>query len=188
MDLIARLLRGVGSRARIAFYRAAGMHIRGHVSLRAIEVPRRASSITLENGAALDRGVTLLATSDRARIHIGAQSYINRHTMIDADELVEVGEQVMIGPFCYITDHDHAVSPGAAPSAGALVSAPTRIGPRCWIGAHVTVLKGVNIGEGTTVGAGSVVTRSLPAGVVAVGNPARVLRRVDQTTGGASNS
>ncbi len=84
----------------------------------------------------------------------------------------------MIGPFCYITDHDHAVSPGAAPSAGALISAPTRIGARCWIGAHVTILKGVTIGEGSVVGAGSVVTRSLPAGVVAVGNPARVLREV----------
>lgn len=176
MDLIARLLRGLASRARIAYYRAAGMQIRGHVSLRAIEVPRRAGAITLENGAALDRGVTLLATSDRARIHLGAQTYVNRHTMIDADELVEIGAQVMIGPFCYITDHDHAVSPGAAPGAGALISAPTRIGARCWLGAHVSILKGVTIGEGSVVGAGSVVTRSLPPGVVAVGNPARVLR------------
>lgn len=188
MDLIARLLRGLASRARIAFYRAAGMHIRGHVSLHAIEVPRRAGAITLEKGAALDRGVTLLATSARAGIHIGAQAYINRHTMIDADELVEIGDDVMIGPFCYITDHDHAVSPGAAPAAGALISAPTRIGARCWIGAHVSILKGVTIGEGTAVGAGSVVTRSLPAGVIAVGNPARVLRKIDQATGGLSNS
>lgn len=176
MDLIARLLRGAASRARIATYRAAGMQIRGHVSLRAIEVPQRAGAITLEHGAALDRGVTLLATSDRARILIGAQTYINRQTMIDADELVEIGDQAMIGPFCYITDHDHAVSPGAAPAAGALISAPTRIGARCWIGAHVTILKGVTIGEGSVVGAGSVVTRSLAAGVVAVGNPARVIR------------
>ncbi len=178
MDLIARLCKGVASRARIAFYRAAGMHIRGHVLLRAIEVPQRASAITLENGAALDRGVILLATSDAARIVIGPNTYINRHTMIDADELVEIGEHTMIGPFCYLTDHDHPITAGHAPGEGPLVSTPTRLGARCWIGAHVTILKGVTIGDGTVVGAGSVVTKSLPAGVVAVGNPARVLRTI----------
>ncbi|MEP6671906.1 MAG: acyltransferase [Chthoniobacter sp.] len=175
MDLI-RLLQGLASRARIAFYRVSGMQIHGHVSLRAIEVPQRAQCITLENGAALDRGVVLLATSDTARIVIGSQVYINRHTMIDADALVEIGNQTMIGPFCYITDHDHSIRAGKPPGEGPLVSAPTRLGARCWIGAHVTILKGVSIGDDTTVGAGSVVTKSLPAGVVAAGNPARILK------------
>jgi len=175
MDL-TRLLQGLASRARIAFYRASGMHIHGHVSLRAIEVPQRTQCITLQDGAALDRGVVLLATSDAARIVIGSQVYINRHTMIDADSLVEIGDQTMVGPFCYITDHDHPVRLGKPPGEGPLVSAPTRIGARCWIGAHVSLLKGVSIGDNTTVGAGSVVTKSLPAGVVAAGNPARILK------------
>ncbi|EDY18353.1 transferase hexapeptide repeat containing protein [Chthoniobacter flavus Ellin428] len=177
MDL-TRFLEGLTSRARIAYYRSSGMHIHGHVSLRAIEVRQRPQCITLEDGAALDRGVVLLATSDRARIVIGPRTYINRHTMIDADELIEIGESTMIGPFCYITDHDHTVSAWAAPADGPLVTAPTRLGARCWIGAHVTILKGVSIGEGTVVGAGSVVTKSLPAGVIAVGNPAKVLREI----------
>jgi len=177
MDL-TRLFHGLASRARIAFYRAAGMHIHGHVSLRAIEVRQRAKCISLEAGAALDRGVVLLATSDRARIVIGPRTYINRHTMLDADELIEIGERTMIGPFCYLTDHDHAIQAGAAPADGPLVSAPTRLGARCWIGAHVTILKGVTIGDGTVVGAGSVVTKSLPSGVIAVGNPAKVLREI----------
>ncbi|MEI9896661.1 MAG: acyltransferase [Chthoniobacter sp.] len=176
---VTRFLEGLASRARIAFYRASGMHIHGHVSLRAIEVRQRAQCITLENGAALDRGVVLLATSDRARIVIGPRTYINRHTMIDADELIEIGERAMIGPFCYLTDHDHAVRAGTDPAEGPLVTAPTRLGARCWIGAHVTILKGVSIGEGTVVGAGSVVTKSLPAGVIAVGNPAKVLREIE---------
>jgi acetyltransferase-like isoleucine patch superfamily enzyme len=179
MDLITRFCKGLASRARIAFYRAAGMRIRGHILLRAIEVPQRASAITLEDGAALDRGVILLATSDTARIVIGPHTYINRHTMIDADDLVEIGERTMIGPFCYLTDHDHAIRPGGSPGDGPLVSATTRIGARCWIGAHVTILKGVTVGDGTVIGAGSVVTKSLAAGVVAVGNPARVLRTID---------
>ncbi len=148
------------------------------MSLRAIEVRQRAQCITLEEGAALDQHVVLLATSDRARIHLGPRTYVNRFTMIDADESIEVGEAAMIGPFCYITDHDHSVKAGASPAEGPLVTAPVRLGARCWIGAHVTILKGVTIGDGTVVGAGSVVTKSLPAGVIAVGNPARVLREI----------
>jgi len=176
--MIFRLLTGLASRLRILFYRSRGMQISGHVRLASIEVPQRAGSITLQDGAALDRGVVLLITSNSARITIGPRTYINRHTMIDADLSIEIGTETMIGPFCYLTDHDHTVEPGKAPAAGALIAAPTRIGERCWLGAHVTVLKGVTIGDGTVVGAGSVVTKSLPAGVVAVGNPARVLKSI----------
>jgi acetyltransferase-like isoleucine patch superfamily enzyme len=176
--MITRILNGLASRLRIACLRLRGVRIPGHILLRAVEIPRHPRSITLEPGAALDRGVTLLATCDAARIIVGAGVYVNRHTMIDASERIEIGEGTMVGPFCYITDHDHAVGPGLTPGAGPLVSRPTSIGAHCWIGAHVTVLKGVTIGKGTVVGAGSVVTKSLPEGVVAVGNPARVLRNL----------
>ena len=124
----------------------AGARIEGRVWLQHIEWPRRPRCIALGDGAALDRGVTLLATCDTARITIGARTYINRATMLDASELIEIGSDAMIGPFCYITDHDHDP---AAPQAGALVCAPTKIGAGCWLGAHVVVLKGVTIGEGS---------------------------------------
>ena len=166
------------SRQRTFIYRLLGMRIDGRIWLEAIEWPLRPGCITLADGAALDRGVTLLATNDAARIVIGERCYVNRHTMLDASALIEVGAQTMIGPFCYITDHDHAFGPGMAPGETPLVSAPTKIGGRCWLGAHVSVLKGVTIGEGTVVGAGSVVTKSLPSGVVAAGIPAKVLREV----------
>jgi acetyltransferase-like isoleucine patch superfamily enzyme len=178
MDLILRIAAGLASRLRLAWLRARGVRIPGHVALRAVEIPRHPRSITLEPGVALDRGITLLATGAAARIVIGARVYMNRHTMLDASERIEIGADAMIGPFCYITDHDHAVKVGALPAEGALVSAPVQIGARCWLGAHVTVLKGVSIGEGTVVGAGSVVTKSLPPDVIAVGNPARVLKPV----------
>jgi acetyltransferase-like isoleucine patch superfamily enzyme len=110
------------------------------------------------------------------KIVIGESTYINRTTMIDACHRLEIGAHCMIGPFCYITDHDHAFGTAHDPGAGPLISEPTYIGDRCWLGAHVSVLKGVTIGEGSVIGAGSVVTKSLPAGVVAVGNPARVVR------------
>jgi acetyltransferase-like isoleucine patch superfamily enzyme len=120
----------------------------------------------------------LLLTGDKARITIGPRCYVNRQTMFDASGEITVGAETMIGPFCYFTDHDHGVRAGLRPSEGELVTRPTRIGARCWIGAHVTVLKGVTIGDGSVVGAGSVVTKSLPVGVIAVGNPARVVKQV----------
>ncbi len=178
MDVITRLYTGLASRARMAFFRARGANLPGHARLERISIPKNARGVTLLGGAALDDGVVLLLTSDTARITIGRNCYVNRHTMLDATEEITVGDECMIGPFCYLTDHDHTFGAEVAPGFGPLLSQPTMIGARCWLGAHVTVLKGVTIGEGTVVGAGSVVTRSLPPRVIAVGNPARVLRAI----------
>ena len=173
-----KLWQSIASRRRILTYRLLGMDFDGPAWLEAIEWPDRPGCISLGRGAALDRGVTLLATNDQARIRIGESCYINRHTMLDASERIEIGDQTMVGPFSYITDHDHTFGPGIAPGESPLVSAPTVIGQRCWLGARVTILKGVSIGEGTVVGAGSIVTKSLPAGVLAVGTPAKIVRAI----------
>ena len=176
MTAILRLIQGVSSRVRIVFYRMLGVKIEGRCWLRAIEISRGHRDIRIADGAQLDRGVVLLISGESTgveKIVIGRTAYINRATMIDASERIEIGANCMIGPFCYITDHDHVIG-----SADDLISTPTRIGARVWLGAHVTVLKGVTIGNGSVVGAGSVVTKSLPAGVVAVGNPARVVREI----------
>ena len=176
MKMLIRLIQGLASRARAIFYSRLGVKIEGRCWLRAIEIPRGHRHIRIADGVQLDRGVVLLVSGESTgseKIASGRAAYINRATMIDASERIEIGAHCMIGPFCYITDHDHA-----AGSADALISKPTSIGERVWLGAHVTVLKGVSIGAGSIVGAGSVVTKSLPAGVVAVGNPARVIREV----------
>ena len=175
---LRKLWQSVASRRRALIYRALGMITEGPVWLEAIEWPARPGCITLGKGAALDRGVTLLATNDEARIRIGESCYVNRYTMLDASERIEVGAHTMIGPFCYVTDHDHTFGDGVSPGNSPLVAQATTIGERCWLGARVTVLKGVTIGAGTVVGAGSVITKSLPAGVLAVGSPARVVREI----------
>ena len=180
---LRQLWQGISSRRRAFFYRLLGMKITGRVWLERIEWPARPACVSLGDGAALDRSVTLLATNDAVRIEIGPRTYINRHTMLDAAERIEICEQAMIGPFCYITDHDHAFGTGLAPGETPLVAKPVRIGSRCWLGAHVSILKGVSIGDGTVVGAGSVVTKSLPANVVAAGNPARVFREIGREPG-----
>lgn len=168
MDMIGSL----ASRLRKAFYQMRGLRFDGACWLRAIEIPKNHSRIHLGEGAALDRGCTLLVL-ENGNLSIGAQCYVNRQTMFDVAKRLEIGARTMIGPFCYLTDHDHDVT---APNLGPLISAPTIIGEDCWLGAHVTVLKGVTIGAGTVVGAGSIVTKSLPARCVAVGNPARVIK------------
>ena len=63
---------------------------------------------------------------------------------------------------------------------GACRARPITIGDDVWVGGNVTVLPGVTIGSGTVVGGGSVVTRSIPSGVIAAGNPARVIRNVTE--------
>jgi acetyltransferase-like isoleucine patch superfamily enzyme len=173
--MIARSLAALGSRLLALRFRLSGMHIRGPVWLRAVEVPRLAHRIALAQGVALDRGTILLVSGDTTTlaIEIGANVYINRHTMIDACESVRIGADCMIGPFCYITDHDHSRDPAGRPAGGPLVSKPVVLEPRCWIGAHATILKGVVVGAGAIVGAGSVVTKNVPPGAVVAGNPAR---------------
>lgn len=177
--LLQRVFCGVVSRWNMWALRLRGAKFAGKVRLPIwLESPVHAECLSFGDGAALDERVTLLATNENAQIIIGARCYVNRSTMLDASERIEIGDDTMIGPFCYITDHDHTFGPGVKPADGALISAPVKIGARCWLGAHVTVLKGVSIGDGTVVGAGSVVTQSLPAGVLAVGTPARALREL----------
>lgn len=176
--MLVRILHSLASRLRAAVLRLRGARIQGHVWLRAVDIPRRHRNIVLSDGAALDRGVTLLVNgspTDEVAIEIGPRVYINRHAMLDACESIRIGADCMIGPFCYITDHDHTRGSDGRPATGPLRAGRVLIGEGCWLGAHVVVLKGVTIGPGAVIGAGSVVTKDIPAGVTAVGNPARVI-------------
>lgn len=113
-----------------------------------------------------------LAVGKSAVLDIGAHCHIES-TIIAANTAVSIGDHCSLGPFVHIMDadfhdlHDHSL-PGK--------SAPIRIGHRVWLGAHVIVLRGVTIGDGARVLPGSVVTKDIPAGVLAGGVPAEVMR------------
>jgi len=92
---------------------------------------------------------------------------------------IEIGADSQFGPGATVTTTHHDFSAPGLPEVFEKVT----IGERVWIGANVTILPGVTIGDRCVVGAGSVVTKSLPAGAVAVGSPARVIRTIDEAAG-----
>ena len=112
-------------------------------------------------------------------VHLGDQFYANFNLVIIDDMDVYIGNQVMIGPNVTICTTGHPVYP-LYREMGAHYSLPIHIGNKVWIGANSVVLPGVTIGENSVIGAGSIVTRDIPANVVAVGNPCRVIREITE--------
>ncbi|QHC67972.1 sugar O-acetyltransferase [Rathayibacter sp. VKM Ac-2759] len=110
-------------------------------------------------------------------ITIGARTFVNYNlTALDV-ATITIGEDCQIGPNVQLLTPTHPVEPG--PRRDKLEAAlPITIGDNVWLGGGVIVCPGVSIGDDSVIGAGSVVTRDIPAGVVAVGNPARVLRSI----------
>ena len=112
-------------------------------------------------------------------VHFGKNVYVNFSLTLVDDTHIYVGDNTMIGPNVTIATGSHPVLP-ALRDRQMQFNMPVHIGRNCWLGAGCIVLPGVTIGENTVVGAGSVVTHDLPANVVAVGNPCRVLRAVGE--------
>lgn len=110
-------------------------------------------------------------------IEIGENFYSNHNLVILDAAKVSFGDNVFIAPNCgfYTAGHPFDV---AQRNAGLEYAHPITVGNNVWIGGNVTVLPGVTIGDNTVIGGGSVVTKDIPAGVVAVGNPCRVLREI----------
>ncbi len=110
-------------------------------------------------------------------IHTHGLTVINYNCVILDTSPVSIGANAFIAPGVCIACAGHSVDP-VQRSMGIGTSAPITIEDNVWIGANVTICGGVTIGEGSVIGAGSVVTKDIPAGVVAVGNPCRVLRPI----------
>ena len=95
------------------------------------------------------------------------------------DTHIYVGDFTMFGPNVTVATAGHPILPELR-EKGYQYNAPVHIGKNCWIGAGAVILPGITIGDNTVVGAGSVVTKDLPDGVVAVGNPCRILRKIGE--------
>lgn len=111
--------------------------------------------------------------------HFGKGVYANFNLTAVDDTHIFVGDYTMIGPNVTLASAGHPVYPPLR-EQGYQYNLPVKIGKNCWLGAGVIVLPGVTIGDNTVVGAGSVVTKDLPANVVAVGNPCHILREIGE--------
>ena len=112
-------------------------------------------------------------------VHFGKNVYANFNLTLVDDTHIYVGDYTMIGPNVTLATAGHPLLPALREEVYQF-NLPLRIGRNCWLGAGVIVLPGITIGDNTVVGAGSVVTRDLPSGVVAAGNPCRVLREIGE--------
>ena len=112
---------------------------------------------------------------------------VNENVHIAATHSVTIGDDVLMASRIYISDHHHGnysgevqSSPDMTPKDRPLTAdAKVVIGDRVWIGEMVSVLAGVTIGEGCIIGSGSVVSKDIPPHCIAVGSPARVIKRFD---------
>lgn len=112
-------------------------------------------------------------------IHFGNNVYANfNFTCVDDTDMF-VGDCTMFGPNVTVATAGHPILPEIRAKAYQF-NIPVRIGRNCWLGAGVVVLPGVTIGDNSVIGAGSVVTKDVPPNVIAVGNPCRVLREIDE--------
>ena len=111
-------------------------------------------------------------------VHFGKGVYANFNLTLVDDTHIYIGDYTMLGPNVVLATAGHPILPELRPLAYQY-NMPIYIGKNCWLGAGVIVLPGITIGDNTVIGAGSVVTKDVPANVIAVGNPCKVIREIN---------
>ena len=110
---------------------------------------------------------------------MGNNVYANFNLTVVDDGNIYIGDNVMFGPNVTIATANHPILPELR-EKGLQYNKDVHIGKNVWIGAGVVIVPGITIGNDSVIGAGSVVVKDIPANVVAVGNPCRVLREISQ--------
>lgn len=111
--------------------------------------------------------------------HFGKKIYANFNLTLVDDTHIYVGDFTMFGPNVTVATAGHPILPSLR-EKGYQYNASVRIGKNCWIGAGAIILPGITLGDNVVIGAGSVVTKDIPSNTVAVGNPCKVLREVNE--------
>lgn len=169
-----------------AFARVWGIALGGGCVFQGLPLLRRMPSSTIRIGSrcvftsrsaynyiGINHPCALSTLRDEAVLIIGDDCGFSG-TVIGCEKSITLGKRVRCGANSVITDTDwHSDDPRAFPPEAVVIEDDV------WLGLNVVVLKGVTIGKGSVIGANSLVTRSIPPGVVAAGTPARVIRRLD---------
>ena len=112
-------------------------------------------------------------------IHTDGLVFINYNCVMLDTSPIHIGKNTFIGPGTCLSCAGHAIHP-LERGQGIGTSKPITIQEDVWIGANSTICSGVTIGKGSIIGAGSVVTKDIPQGVIAVGNPCKVMRKITE--------
>lgn len=112
-------------------------------------------------------------------ISVGENFYTNHNVTILDGAKVTFGDNVYIAPDCVFSTAGHPIDTEQR-NLGLEIALPITVGDNVWIGTNVSVLPGVTIGSNVVIGAGSVVNRNIPDGVIAAGNPCRVIRKITE--------
>jgi acetyltransferase-like isoleucine patch superfamily enzyme len=136
--------------------------------------------LTIGEGTLLEPGCWL-TLAPQARIAIGEGCFLNRNTMLASHERIEIGDHTMLANGCFVGDADHRFDDPDTPITwqGFTSRGGVKIGSNCWLGVNCVVTSGVTIGERCVIGANSVVTGDIPAGTIAAGAPARVIKPIE---------
>ena len=110
---------------------------------------------------------------------IGDNTFINHNAYLMDGTNITIGKNCFIGPNCGMYTVNHPLA-AEERNKGYEITAPISIGDNVWIGADVTILPGVAIGDNSVIGAKSLVTKSIPANVIAVGSPCEILRAITE--------
>jgi acetyltransferase-like isoleucine patch superfamily enzyme len=179
--LIAKVI----SIVRISFLRARGYKIDYSVDLgrNIIVFQSKKNSVSIKAKTRVGFGTRLKAGFD-GKISIGKGVWLDDYFFIHAQDEVKIGDGCMIASYVYIVDFDHKIPTKLYDfhdvNKNTYVRSKVTIGKNVWIGAQCVIVRGVTIGNNAVIGAGSVVTKNIPGNSVAVGNPARVIRKIEK--------
>lgn len=154
-------------RKKSRFFLANGRH--QHIQIKSLAV---GSSVRIGD-------YTRINFYDVGKLIIGNGCYIGQRNSFLVGADIIINEGVLMASDICITSENHAINPESSDGYGtqSLLTAPVEIGEGCWIGEKVIILPGVSIGKKSIVGAGSIVTKDIPEYSIAVGNPAKVIKR-----------
>lgn len=164
---------------RVCFFRMRGYQIAYGVRLASTcdFFQSNTGAIYIDKGSRIERN-TRINSGFGGSIRIGKNVLVDDGTHIMAQISISVGDYSQISSHCFIADFNHVYKSRNVPIVmQGYKRKPVVIGRDVWIGSHAVILPGVTIGDGAVIGAGSVVTKNIEAFSVAVGNPAKIIKR-----------
>lgn len=181
-QVVLLIFRHVVSRVKVFILSIRGYQVASsvHIGRNAYLFESKKHAIRIGSNSELGFGVRIKAGFN-GKIIIGKNVLIDDFSFVSAQELIEIGDESMIASHVYIVDFNHKYpltqSKKNIANKNGYERKKISIGKHVWIGTHAVILPGVTIGDGAVIGAGTVVTKSISANAIAVGNPAKEIKK-----------